>query len=245
MEEKDIDLIDLYMTGALDAAATEAFKQRLAADKDFAQLYEDMRHLEKGLQHMHLKKAWEVIQQAEAGFAIARPAAKSGRRKVWLSIAASATLLVAAAAWYLLFRSAAPHDLFAQYFEVYPNVEAPIYRDSSAADSLTLKDQAFRRYADDDFEGAIVLFESIEVKDEGTRFYLGMSHLAKGDAEKAIEVFQNLRREAADYKTQIDWFLALALLKAERMDEARELLEELSASGTSYGERSRAILKAI
>ena len=244
MEEQDIALIEQYLRGELAAKEAGDVRRRLAEDKAFAELYEDLRYIEKGLQHAELSRALGVIQEAEAAASGAEPGRTALGWRLWLPIAASATLLVVAA-WFFLTKATEPEELFAEYFEVYPNVEAPIYRDSSASDSLPTKDLAFRRYADDDFEGAIELFESIAAPDEGTRFYLGMSYLAKGDAGKAIEVFQNLRGEAVDYKTQIDWFLALAFTKQGEIENARKLLEELARSGTAYEERSKAILNTI
>lgn len=244
MEEHDIALIDRHLRGELSADEIRDVDRRLAEDKAFAELHEDLRHIEKGLQLAELSRALGVIQQAEE----AAKGNGTGRTilgwRLWLPIAASVSLIVVAA-WFFLTKATKPEELFAQYFEVYPNVEAPIYRDSSVADSLPAKDLAFRHYAEEDFEGAIALFESIAEPDEGTRFYLGMSYLAKGDAGKAIEVFQNLRSEAVDYKTQIDWFLALAFIKNDDAQNAAALLKELAASGTAYEERSRAILKAL
>ena len=245
MEEKDIALIDQFFSGELSEAEMAAFRQRLATDKEFEKLYEDLKYIQHGLQQAELEKAWKTIQHTEAQL----EASKSRRPrslewKIWLPVAASFALLLVAA-WFFLGKAPDPDELFAQYFEVYPNVEAPIYRDSSTSDSLTNKDLAFRRYADDDFEGAIALFESIENKDEGTRFYLGISYLAKGDAKKSIEVLRDIKGEAVQYNTQIDWFLALALLKDGKVGEAKEVLEGLAVSGTAYESRSKELLKAL
>lgn len=246
MEEKDIELIDRYLNAALTEAETGEFRRRLAADKDFAQLYEDMAHIEKGLQEQALHEAWQTILATEAAMAEdpGRSAGSGPRWKVWVPVAASLALLVVAA-WWLMNQSSGPEELFAQYFEVYPNVEAPIYRDSSAADSLSAKDLAFRRYAEDDFAGAIEIFESIGEPDEGTLFYLGMSYLAKGEAAKAAQIWEPLTREAQDYRTQVQWYLALAWLKLEELEKSKALLEELARSGTAYEERSKAVLKGI
>lgn len=245
MEEKDIEYIDQFLSGSLSETEMMAFRQRLAADKEFAQLYEDLKYIQHGLQQAELEKAWETIQHAEAGLAgLENKPASSFAWKVWLPVAASLVLLIVAA-WFLLMKAPQKEVLFARYFEVYPNVEAPIYRDSSTSDSLTTKDKAFRRYADDDFEGAIRLFENIESKDEGTRFYLGISYLANGNAEKAGEVLKDLRDEAEEYNTQIEWFLALALIKDGKVEEAKEVLEELAVSGTAYEKRSKELFDKI
>jgi tetratricopeptide (TPR) repeat protein len=246
MEEQDIALIDQYLNGELAENEDIAFRQRLADDKDFAQLFEDVRYLQKGLERAELEKAWKVIQETEVSIDDTAPTrATTFRWKVWVPVAASATL-IAVAVWFLLLTNTTPQKLYAAYFEVYPNVEAPIYRDSSAqADSLTAKDMAFRRYADEDYDMAIELFESIQKPDEGTLFYLGMSYLAKGEAAKAAAIWEPLSKEAEDYKTQVQWYLALAWLKLDEDEKAKKLFEILAESGTAYEERSRAILKAL
>tara|TARA_R110002012_G_scaffold259550_3_gene441140 strand:+ start:29056 stop:29793 length:738 start_codon:yes stop_codon:yes gene_type:complete len=245
MEEHDIALIDRYLSGELSESEAEALRQRLAAEKDFAQLFEDVRYLQKGLERAELEKAWKAIQAAEANIVETAPTgAATFSWKVWLPAAASVALLVVVA-WFFLLRSTEPQALYAEYFEVYPNVEAPIYRDSSTKDSLTSKDLAFRRYADEDYGMAIEIFESIQQPDEGTLFYLGMSYLAKGNAKQAAAVWEPLSNEAEDYKTQIQWYLALAWLKLDEEEKAKVIFEELAKSGTAYEERSRAILKAL
>ncbi|WP_339793015.1 hypothetical protein [uncultured Imperialibacter sp.] len=246
MEEQDIALIDRYLSGELSESEEEAFRQRLKAEKDLSQLFEDVRYLQKGLERAELEKAWKAIQAAEAGIVDTAPTGGGTFSwKVWLPAAASVALLVIAA-WFFLLRSTEPQALYAEYFEVYPNVEAPIYRDSSAqADSLTAKDLAFRRYADEDFDMAIEIFESIQKPDEGTLFYLGMSYLANDEATKAAAIWEPLSEEAVDYKTQVQWYLALAWLKLDKEEKAKVIFEELAESGTAYEERSRAILKAL
>ncbi|MEQ8417134.1 MAG: hypothetical protein RIB71_21810 [Imperialibacter sp.] len=245
MEEQDIALIDRYLNGELSESEEEEFRQRLAAEKDFAQLFEDVRYLQKGLERAELEKAWKAIQAAEADIVDTAPTgAATFSWKVWLPVAASVALLVVAA-WFFLLRSTEPQALYAQYFEVYPNVEAPIYRDSSAKDSLTTKDLAFRRYADEDYDMAIEIFKSIKQPDEGTLFYLGMSYLANDEATKAAAIWEPLSEEAVDYKTQVQWYLALAWLKLDEEEKAKELFEELAESGTAYGDRSKEILKAM
>lgn len=244
MEEQDIDLIEQYLRGELAAKEAGDVRRRLAEDKAFAELYEDLRYIEKGLQHAELSRALGVIQEAEAAASGAEPGRTALGWRLWLPIAASATLLVVAA-WFFLTKATEPEELFAEYFEVYPNVEAPIYRDSSASDSLPTKDLAFRRYADDDFEGAIELFESIAAPDEGTRFYLGMSYLANNNPQQAAAIWEPLSKEAEDYTTQIQWYLALAWLKLDEVEKAKEVLGALAQSGTAYEERSKAILKAL
>lgn len=246
MKEKDIEYIDHFLNGSLSEAETAVFRQRLAADKEFAQLYEDLKYIRKGLQQAALEKAWETIQKAEAGLAgTEKEPARPFGWKLWLPVAASLAMLLVAA-WFFLMKAPEEEVLFARYFEVYPNVEAPIYRDSSSAhDSLTTKDLAFRKYAADDFEGAIQLFESIENKDEGTRFYLGISYLAKGDAEEAAGVLKDLRDEAETYNIQTGWFLALALIKGGKVEEAKKVLEELAVSGTAYEKRSKELLDQL
>jgi len=244
MEENDIELIDQYLRGELSETEAEEVRQRLVQEKDFAQLYEDLSHIQKGLEQVSIEAAWEVIQQTESELADSGGTdAQRFNWKLWLSVAAS--LVLVAVTWVLLLTNTTPEKLYAEYFEVYPNVEAPIYRDSAQADSLTVKDLAFRRYADEDYDMAIELFESIVNPDEGTRFYLGMSYLTKGEAKKAATIWEPLSKEAVDYKTQVQWYLALAWLKLDEVEKARQMLEILANSGTAYEERSKAILKAL
>ncbi len=245
MEEQDIALIDQYLNGELSEAEAEAFRRRLADEKDFAQLYEEMKHIQKGLEHAALEQAWEFLKQTEAEIAGNDISVAAGSKwKTWVPVAATATLLLVAA-WFFFLKSTEPNDLYAQYFEVYPNVEAPIYRDSSAKDSLTAKDLGFRYYADQDYGMAIEIFESIAEPDEGTLFYLGMSYLANNNPQQAAAIWEPLSKEALDYKTQIQWYLALAWLKLDEVEKAKEVLGELAQSGTAYEERSKAILKAL
>jgi len=73
-------------------------------------------------------------------------------------------------------------------------------------------------------------------------FYLGVSYLSKGEADKGTDIFERLV-DSEDQGVQEDakWYLTLAYARAKKVDEAKTLLKELVDS-EKYGAKASKIL---
>ncbi len=77
-------------------------------------------------------------------------------------------------------------------------------------------------------------------------FYLGIIHLARHEHAGAQPLLEAVRSSGDGRLTgAATWYLALSYLSGDRVDSARALLKELSASDTFYAEKSRQLLREL
>ncbi|MCK0114590.1 tetratricopeptide repeat protein [Gelidibacter sp. F63206] len=113
--------------------------------------------------------------------------------------------------------------LFTSYFEPSKNVSAPIVR-SETNDQLV--NEAFITYNEANYENAIALFEQAfdSTKNSELLFYKGNSLLALDKTKEAIEVFKTHLTYSDALTNRTHWYLALAYLKSNQLDKARQEL---------------------
>ncbi len=111
---------------------------------------------------------------------------------------------------------------------------------------------AYFAYGSEDFEQSANLFGPLTERLVGTErnnalFYLAQSSLMSGHPENAISALERLVRPESDYsrKDQALWYLGLAQLKLNKVEEAKETFARLSRLGTTYGENAVEILKKL
>ena len=107
--------------------------------------------------------------------------------------------------------------------------------------------EGMEAYRSGDYPKAIALMESIEDKTEPSPdrwFYLGITQLAVGDAEKAIDSFKQQASIDGKYKEQINWYLALAYLKSGDKAQALSTLKTIEAGDFEF-ERAALLMEEL
>ena len=169
-----------------------------------------------------------------------------------LSIAATLSLLLYAGLGFLAGdTSAKTAELFQVYHSPLP-VAIPdkgIKRDLMAEEIQDFLSEAFRQYENGSYDAANELFHRVER--DGTSsaevlFYHGLSLLAAGRTELAIQKLSPLSEQLADpaYSENLNWYLALAYVKTENFQQAEPLLESLINS-RFYQHKAANLLQAI
>jgi len=231
------ELIDRYLQGQLDHAERAAFHQRCEADPEFAAevkrqvIAEAIARREARAQRFaHFNAIYD--QEAQAG--------PSGTiRRLWpyaAAMAAAVALLI------LLFwpQTKTPQSLYFAYQEA-PQ-PASFYKGESKAPAHT---DALEAYNQADYAQAISLLQqqladSTAERPNTLRYYLGLSYLfafdratetdSSPDASylpRAIQAFQQVEAGSA-FGQQAQWQLALTYLRANRGEEARQLLRNIA-----------------
>ncbi len=136
-----------------------------------------------------------------------------------VAVAASLVVLLIGALVFRAEKARSSEELFAAYFDSYPNVVHPLTR--SGEEQPDVYDRGFSAYEAHSYEDAADLFSEVE----GFKYpvYLAISHLGSEPprAEKALKLLKKL-----ELQTDIThWYAALAYLELNRLDAA---LQELS-----------------
>lgn len=77
-------------------------------------------------------------------------------------------------------------------------------------------------------------------------YFLGLTYMELHDYPNAEICFKNIVNDSINYYQEHSrWYLALVLLKEDRIEEARQLFDQISMDGSVHSEKSKEILKKI
>ncbi len=217
----DIEWIDRYLNGLLAADEKKLFEQKMQSDTAFHQQVKVIAELREGIREAGRKellkemKAWD---QASPPL----PVATAVWWHAW-PVKIAALLVVSLSVFFLWPKENTRPDLFARYFEPYPNVVMPTVRGDEDADSTVIQ-KAYRAYDQGNYAEAIRLFESVGAGDESVALYLANSYLAGGETGKAIPILEKLESGSKLFEEEARWYLTLAYLEAGNNEQAVRLL---------------------
>ena len=237
---KTEQLIEAYFLNKLSADEVEELKKRLQGDSTAKADFIFQLELSKVLQENEKKKIKQRLQLLDQ---------QSDSSKVkWWAVAASIAVLFAMA-WALgLFTNTAQNDqLYATYFQPYPNVIAPLERSSNNRLSEFQK-EAFQLYDQQEYEKASLAFQDLYKKEQEdyALFYLIVSTMGNKDYDKAIELFKQKEQwEASDFEFPAKWYAALAHLKLKDKKEAVSLLNEIKMSDHTLSKSAEKLLAEL
>lgn len=239
----DIDLIEHYLDGKLSDTERLAFEERVRSEAELRAQVEEMKLIREGIVWASRKEVLKSLKELEATLPEVEAPVIPLWRNTWLQVAAGISLLAVCA--YLLWpRTQEPAQLFAEYFEPYPNIIMPTVRGVVENDS-TVKAQAFRAYDQQDYAQAIQLFEKLSTQDEAVLLYLGNSYLASGQPEKALVLFEKVLNDYDVFDEQAEWYVAVSYLKLEEREKAKVALQKVVARESSYKSKAQLILEKL
>lgn len=171
---------------------------------------------------------------------------KSTSKSKWYLYAAAITVLIAIASF---FYNSQPdyQDLYAENFEVYPNVIAPTVRGNEVPkkDKMQL---AFNYYDNKNYAKAAELFKTLykETGEDYAFFYRSVSLMAEGKTNKAITILeQHNWNEPENYLTITQWYVGLGYLKLGNMEKATLHLKKVTVSGKPLAKQAKEILQKL
>lgn len=212
-------LLNGHFEGSLTNEEQLAFGRLLESDPDFLEAYNFRNKLKTALIQSERKALKDKLRQYES------------RKRVFAfnwKYAAAAVLILCFGGYFLFQKAAGPQDLYAQYYEAYPNVISPIVRADPSEESLEQK--AFVAYESKEFRKAVDLFSELyqSNQQEYALFYKAIAILETGEqVPAAIEIFERTNWTEA-YKDKSLWYLALSYLKQSDERRAKEVLQKLA-----------------
>ena len=164
-----------------------------------------------------------------------------GKKGSWLfKIAASIVLVLLSvfAIYQAIDGSKSNQELFAEYFQPYPDLISVRIIDSQEANwKKGLKSYQLGKYEEslEFFEGSI---PSAEYQKDVT-FYHAVSLLALQRIDEAVVLFQSIKE--SKYRPQVNWYLALAYLHNDEKNRAKEWLSKMRRDDFKWAEAQRLI----
>jgi hypothetical protein len=165
----------------------------------------------------------------------------------WI-IGVAAVLLVGVVSWQLLISTGSYTTLTNEYLAIhYPNNETR----KGATNLSELRAAAITAYNNKDYQQAAELRSQVVEQAEANEydfFFLGLSYLYQQPAqtELAIRAFQQaINYPAKELLQESEWYLSLAYLKANQLDQARTLLQKRVKDNRWNAEKAARLLKAL
>ena len=223
------DQFEAYTDNVLPADQRQLLEQQLSDDANLrAELneYQMFRHsieavtLKQQLERLHVRLDRQGTLDNRP-----QPVPSAPPRRFRLVRIGAVLLLLAGFGLYWMTRSTSAEQTFVAFYQPEPVARGL----ADCGPELTPGLQAYRAEA---YRQALVDFGRLPAHQPCVLYYWGLSHLAVGDAQQAIiELEQAVasQPEPADLTRQkADWYLALAYLKANRIDQARNQLQSIS-----------------
>jgi len=239
----DIDEVRDYLQDKLSSQRKQEIDKMIASDPEYAREFTQQKELVESMTVFYrgkLKQKLKAEDQAKRPKQV-RSASISKRR--WWAMAAS-VVLIAVSGYLLFFSDPSSQELFDEYYRPYYNVLTSGERsgEKTEMDAMSLYERG--RYQE-----AITAFQE-EIKDPSSQtalvFYLGLSYLAADQPLKAIENIEKvISGPASVLQEPAQWYLGLAYLKAEDIENAQRVFREIQNTSGSYQDQSSEILDQL
>lgn len=241
-EKYDIERIDRYLKGMLEDKELQEFESQMGADPDLMTEVALQKDIMIGSEAYFDEQLKGKLRQIENEPEEVSTTGKQFFFRPWQIGAIAASLLLFITLGYLFFfQTADPEKLYLSYYEPYPNIVNPIKRSESK-----LNDDALSYYEQGDYTTAASIFESELIQqpnEDYLLFYWGLCNLELGELNQATSLLKKIP-PAADsrFYSPAQWYLALAYLKADNVDQAKIQLQTIVESGGDYKNKAQELL---
>ncbi len=241
--------VERYLSKTMDKEELTWFKEEMEVNPDLAE--EVRMHQDIGKAILN-DETLEFRAQISSLFEKEEKPVTSTRKfriphAVRVAVASLAALIVLGTGIYIYTHRTIPTDkLFQMYYEPFDGVMNVRSNNSQVADLLLT---AMNKYGNQEFESALLLFETVLAKDMEnitSRFYSGISYMETkrfGTAESTfkgvIDHDDNLFIEHAE------WYLSLCYIKTGDKDKAEVLLESIAGSDSYYSRTARRLVRNL
>ena len=246
---QNIELIERYFDNEMSEEEKVKFHESLKSDLELKHQFDREKLLINTVKFGAAKKTLEFLKDLDQSMPQVEEESKKSRFmfaenwSYYVAAAAVIGLLVAAGVFFLNPVRATPENLYAEYFEPFPNP----FGSAKRGGTVDAKAEAFQAYENKDFEKASLLFSDMLKKesDPGVLFLLGNANLAAGKTTEAKANFTNLISNFDDLDTQAKWYLSLCYLREGEIEPARKVLVELSDTENPYATKAKELLEKV
>ena len=148
--------------------------------------------------------------------------------------------------YFTLWNKKSNEELFATYYEPYPNVAFPQKGSGEIANQFRL---AKEKYDARDYRLTyeyLANMLSLEPDNRAIQFYMGVALIADNKAAKAIDpLLQVIEDKSSEFKEPAEWYLGLALLKTNQKDKTQYVLRIISSREGSYRDKAKELLEEM
>ncbi|WP_109851450.1 tol-pal system YbgF family protein [Aquimarina sp. AU58] len=216
---KPQDLISKYIQGTLTIEEQQEFDTLLSVDQNFRDEILFHTNLKKVVEHKDDDNFRHLLSDLESNV-------KKKKTLKWWYAAASILILLGTVYFWNTKKPMSNEELFATYFKPYRNILQPVVRSDEHKNKISV---AFNAYENGNFKKALDAFNTVlETEENDTlQFYKANALLKLNEAKKAIIILEGQSEIKNSFSEKNHWYLAMAYLKVDQLNKAKEQLELL------------------
>lgn len=249
---KSSERIQRYLDGEMKEQELNSFLRDIQKDTELREELELHKLVEKSLKEKSERKFRKQLEKSYEKYSENRQNNTVGKKKrtirfLYFLYPVAAVLFIALA---IFVKNSRPdnNSLFYQYYS--PMEAAYGSRGSMNSSPEANLAAGIRAYHNGDYELSKLNLETyLSEKPEDyiiANHYLGISLIELNDYAGAVKGFRRvINGPFSYYKEHSYWYLALTLLKQNKLDEAKEIFSHISDEESFYAERSAKILKKL
>ncbi|AXG70646.1 type III secretion low calcium response chaperone LcrH/SycD [Kordia sp. SMS9] len=238
------ELIQKYIQDSLSEAEKTQFEALLQDDLTFAKKVAEHENIHKAIKAAEKQQLKSHLQQLETTQSEQKPLRTPFQKNTRLAIAVVLLLFFGLMGNYIIQQANVNENLYATYFEPYPNALQPVTRGQNDSDLLSIATQA---YEAKNYEKAIETFDLIQAGFDNPSteisFYKAMSLLNLGNEQESLDILREIKHRKTRFTPQIYWYGALIHVKFEENEKALKALEYMDEIQTTFKSKQRAIIK--
>ena len=229
----DIDLIDNYLEGNITEEDISLFNNRVAEDKDFKMLLDQISMIRGGVISKSREDILHRIREIEKEI-IEDPAITNDNKIVrlphtqWFRYAAAVFIIVVGG--YILFTLFGDYKssaLFDKYYAPYAELKIPASRGGNP-DQMAVQ-MALDSYHNNNYKQVHELIGNIDSANVEASLLKGLSYLDQENFAGAIPYLQIVAKSNTQFNDSGKYYLALALLGIGENNQAIEWLESIDS----------------
>lgn len=226
---KNEQILERYHNGLISKSE---FEDLLRDNQDLVRLHEEYQ-----LDMVHIR----VLAKEEVKSQTIEILEKKRKQKWLLSILGSIILVLSLAFLFNKLNNDKVENTENLYATYYQPSELSNQRSSNSGSLNKSFENALIAYSKKDYKKAILIFEetindpAFSSVDEGI-LYLGISNLELNQTEIALSHFTSINADSY-FSEEADWYIALSLLKLNRIDETKEILHKIAVDSRHYKQK--------
>jgi hypothetical protein len=235
MNEKDIEWMELYLMGGMNAQQKVEFEKELEVRPELRKGLEQYRELVAGIRQSGRNRLKAHLKELDSGQAV--------RDSRWYLRIAAGLVVIAVAAVYLLLRPGRPEDLYVAYYEPLENFSPSSSRGNTPEELLA---EAWDEYTARKYEEVLVtLTAAPDTVDEAVLLLSGLAEMELGRFAPATQNFDAIAYQGGTLVEPALWYLALCQIRNGLPGEAKVSLRQLLPYRGAYETRARELLDKL
>jgi tetratricopeptide (TPR) repeat protein len=242
---KTISLIESYLSGEMDEQQRKEFENSIREDQvltaEIKLLEETNEAVLDDEVHEFRKSIKKVINDS---YINQSKTIEITRRFFKYPLVASIIVLIVASLWQLI-TILSPEKIYAKFYKPY-ETDLSTRSVNTSTDKISV---AYMLYQKGDYTASYEILSNYLLKNtdnQTARFFLGMNSLELGKVDQAITDLKEVEKDnSTPYAIHARWYLSLAYLKTNDINEAKIYLNRIVEDDVFYAEQAKKILKKI